>query len=155
MSLACVVAVIFWAGIAARPTPPISASLPLLPADTAAGISTLVAQEQNVVVRNTALRIGLYRSADDPPRYAVELAPTADQAVRAADVLVYWADGSEIAKPDDNRILIGTLAGSVTRRLQLPAGAGPGKGQIHFYSLPEQGLVDAPWPLPQVTELLP
>ncbi len=148
--LAIVAAVVFVAGIASRPALPVMDSLPIVTGDAASGFSIQIAEEQNVRIQNADMRVALYRSAAEPERYAVELQPAEGQAVRAADVLVYWGEGSVAAGVSRGSYLIGTLAGAEKRRFVLPPEAGPGNGRLQFFSLAEQRLFDESWSLPPV-----
>lgn len=151
--LAIVLPVVFVAGLVMRPPIQRMDSLPVVEAESL-DFPVLVANGNGVSIDGAILDLGLYRASNDAGRYAVEVDPQAGQAVKAADVLVYWSKSTDTSAsiPPRDAYLLGTLAGPQTRLFALPPAAKPGTGRLVFYSLAQKRLFSDDWPLPAVDD---
>lgn len=125
---------VFVAALAARTSMPSVETLPAA-GNMRAPAAVLVA-EASFTLEDTNLALRLYQDAG---QRTVQLEPQAGQAVRGADVLVYWhATGGDGQRLPDDAYLLGTMAGAQAREFSLPARTN--EGVLLFYSLATQTL---------------
>ncbi len=146
--LAIGVPVALIAALLARPTMPVMERLPDLGGSSTDHGDTRVIAAENVSIDAALMRFELLLTSSAPLRYAVGISPQAGEAVRAADVLVYWTDAPPADAVPAGAQLLGTLGGTQSRRFALPAAARPGNGRLVFYSLGQQRLIEESWALP-------
>lgn len=83
-----------------------------------------------------SVRLRLW-AADSKGSRLLELTPQRD--LELPDVLVYWARSEEVRELPRESVLLGSLAGTQTRRFTLPDRASDGR--LYLYSLAHQQLV--------------
>ncbi len=135
--LAVTLPVLFVAGLLARKPPVEMEALPEALQPFSETYPTLLAETPDLW-GELAIITRLHANGAPASRLAVELHPEAD--LKTPDVLVYWHTDTPPAEGvvPDGAYLLGTLAGTRTRRFSLPDTALHTDGHLILYSLAHQ-----------------
>ena len=123
------------AGVAARQPIPRQASANVRLAQPARAAGELQHTAQLAGEQQVALRWEIVPSAEGADLF---VAPERD--LELPDVLVYWSQDALTTLEGADALLLGTLAGSETRRMPLPTADTQG-GHLTLYSLAHQAIV--------------